>query len=78
MSAQKIYCSQCHKSAFAETGHVGFKVKRLYCWHHRKFIPLDAKIGACPYVIYENRELYLKGVWNAPCYNAGRCTKESA
>ena len=77
MNTEKVYCSQCHKSAYAETGRAGFRRLKLYCWHHRKFIPLDAKIEGCPYVIYENREYYFRGVWKAPCYNAGRCTKES-
>lgn len=74
---QKIYCSQCHKSAFCDVGRAERKQRRLYCYHHQCYLPTDAKIGACPYVIYENRELYLKGVWKPATYNPYRCSTKS-
>ena len=72
MSAQKIYCSQCHKSAFCDLQANGRKYRKLYCHHHKCFVPLHALIDGCPYVIYENRDLYLNGVWKPASYTLSK------
>ena len=71
---QKIYCSQCHRSAFCDVSGVNKKYRKLWCSHKKKFIPLYAEIQGCPNVLYENKERYLSGYWKPAAYNNGKCT----
>ena len=75
MSAPKIYCTQCHKSAFCDITSGDRKYRKLYCHHLRKFIGCHQKIGTCTGVVYENKDLFLSGRWKAASYNNGK--KES-
>ena len=74
---EKIYCSQCHNSAFVgtnksctpsrfrEMGHT----KCLYCFVLKDFLHYNVRIKEfgkiCPFVEPENVEKLRTGVWNA-------------
>lgn len=62
----KILCSQCHNSAFANPHRQGLV---LYCQHLKKFLPAYHKINNCNAVIYEDKERFLSGEWDAPSFN---------
>ena len=66
----KIYCSQCHKSAFCDIQGSGRKYRKLWCWHLKKFIPTHQEIGDCTAVVYENKDLYLSGAWKPATYSS--------
>ena len=74
---QKIYCSQCHKSAFCDVGHGQYRRRKLWCQHLHKFIPLKNEIGTCTGVVYENRQLLLSGAWQPSSYNPAKCSTKS-
>ena len=74
---EKIYCSQCHNSAFVgtnkpctpsyfrEMGHT----KCLYCFVFKRFFAYNVGIkefgNICPFGVPENVEKLRTGIWNA-------------
>ena len=66
---EKIYCSQCHNSSFTHAVAANREVRSrelcLYCSKLRMYINKNRLIGDCRKVVYENREKYLSGKWEA-------------
>lgn len=74
---EKIYCSQCHNSAFVGTnksctpsyfGEMGHN-KCLYCFVLKRFLQYNVRIKefgkTCPFVEPESALKLRTGIWNA-------------
>jgi len=66
---EKIYCSQCHNSAFTHAKKRNREVRSrelcLYCFKRKIFMHKNHLIGDCRKFTPESREKYFSGKWKA-------------